>query len=170
MPPLTRHAVVIGGSIAGIAGKCSARPSDRVIVLEKDDPHRRREGGTGRGTGLAPAPADRRADRAGSASSLASSTTWCARRSKSAAAQYRIRLGGTHGKSRHRDVRSSAREGRCSNGVLPARQRTAHRLPLRIGGGRSRLRPRQQCHRRRRRGQWRRRQATVLPVVPAGSS
>ena len=45
-------AVVIGGSIAGIAAaKVLTETFDRVIVLEKDDPHRRREGRPGAAQG-----------------------------------------------------------------------------------------------------------------------
>jgi NAD(P)H-flavin reductase/ferredoxin/2-polyprenyl-6-methoxyphenol hydroxylase-like FAD-dependent oxidoreductase len=45
-------AVVIGGSIAGIAAaKVLSETFDRVIVLEKDDPHRRREGRPGAAQG-----------------------------------------------------------------------------------------------------------------------
>ncbi|GJO07582.1 oxygenase [Mycobacterium marinum] len=45
-------AVVIGGSIAGIAAaKVCSDAFDRVIVLEKDDPHRRREGRPGAAQG-----------------------------------------------------------------------------------------------------------------------
>ena len=45
-------AVVIGGSIAGIAAaKVLSDSFERVIVLEKDDPHRRREGRPGAAQG-----------------------------------------------------------------------------------------------------------------------
>lgn len=45
-------AVVIGGSIAGIAAaKVLSETFERVIVLEKDDPHRRREGRPGAAQG-----------------------------------------------------------------------------------------------------------------------
>lgn len=45
-------AVVIGGSIAGIAAaKACSETFERVIVLEKDDPHRRREGRPGAAQG-----------------------------------------------------------------------------------------------------------------------
>ncbi|GAB3021358.1 FAD-binding oxidoreductase [Mycobacterium bourgelatii] len=45
-------AVVIGGSIAGIAAaKVCSETFERVIVLEKDDPHRRREGRPGAAQG-----------------------------------------------------------------------------------------------------------------------
>lgn len=45
-------AVVIGGSIAGIAAaKVLTETFERVIVLEKDDPHRRREGRPGAAQG-----------------------------------------------------------------------------------------------------------------------
>lgn len=45
-------AVVIGGSIAGIAAaKMLSGTFERVIVLEKDDPHRRREGRSGAAQG-----------------------------------------------------------------------------------------------------------------------
>lgn len=45
-------AVVIGGSIAGIAAaKVLSESFDRVVVLEKDDPHRRREGRPGAAQG-----------------------------------------------------------------------------------------------------------------------
>jgi NAD(P)H-flavin reductase/ferredoxin/2-polyprenyl-6-methoxyphenol hydroxylase-like FAD-dependent oxidoreductase len=45
-------AVVIGGSIAGIAAaKVLSETFERVVVLEKDDPHRRREGRPGAAQG-----------------------------------------------------------------------------------------------------------------------
>ncbi|KKC05651.1 FAD-binding oxidoreductase [Mycobacterium nebraskense] len=45
-------AVVIGGSIAGIAAaKVCSETFERVVVLEKDDPHRRREGRPGAAQG-----------------------------------------------------------------------------------------------------------------------
>jgi len=45
-------AVVVGGSIAGIAAaKVCSENFERVIVLEKDDPHRRREGRAGAAQG-----------------------------------------------------------------------------------------------------------------------
>ncbi len=45
-------AVVVGGSIAGIAAaKALTETFERVIVLEKDDPHRRREGRPGAAQG-----------------------------------------------------------------------------------------------------------------------
>ncbi|MFZ1179490.1 MAG: FAD-binding oxidoreductase [Mycobacterium sp.] len=45
-------AVVVGGSIAGIAAaKVLSETFERVIVLEKDDPHRRREGRPGAAQG-----------------------------------------------------------------------------------------------------------------------
>ena len=45
-------AVVVGGSIAGIAAaKVLSETFERVIVLEKDDPHRRREGRSGAAQG-----------------------------------------------------------------------------------------------------------------------
>ncbi|OSC38930.1 FAD-binding oxidoreductase [Mycobacterium decipiens] len=45
-------AVIIGGSIAGIAAaKVCSETFERVIVLEKDDPHRRREGRPGAAQG-----------------------------------------------------------------------------------------------------------------------
>lgn len=45
-------AVVVGGSIAGIAAaKVLSESFERVIVLEKDQPHRRREGRTGAAQG-----------------------------------------------------------------------------------------------------------------------
>ncbi len=44
--------MVVGGSIAGIAAaKVLSETFERVIVLEKDDPHRRREGRPGAAQG-----------------------------------------------------------------------------------------------------------------------
>lgn len=73
-------AVVIGGSIAGIAAaKMLSETFDRVIVLEKDGPHRRREGRPGAAQGWHLHHLLTAGQIELERIFLASSTTWCAR-------------------------------------------------------------------------------------------
>ena len=138
-------AVVIGGSIAGIAAaKVLIESFERVIVLEKDEPHRRREGRPGAAQGwhlhhlLTAGQIELERIFPGIVDDMVREGAF----KVDMAAQYRIRLGGTWKKPGTSDIQivcagTSAARMVCA---APPGRRTADRLPLRVGGGRPRLR------------------------------